>query len=165
MRERGQTSVEWLAAMAGVASLAAAVASFTPGVAANVSATMRSVICHVGGGSCDAQAATAEQPAAPAATPQRDFCGSRYVNAPELWFTSACEGHDRCYAAHRGKAACDTAFLNDMLAACEHVGSSASGVRSGVTRASCRAAAHLYYKAVVVGGGPSYCHRLVCRDD
>jgi hypothetical protein len=168
MRERGQASVEWLAVMAGVVSLAAAVATFTPGVASSATGTMRAIICQVGGGSCDAQAATAsEEPAAPAPTqaPQGDYCGSGWFNAPELWFTSACAGHDSCYAAHRGKAACDTAFLNDMLAECEHVGSSSGGVRSGVTRASCRAAAHLYYKAVVIGGGPSYCHRAVCREE
>ncbi len=167
MRERGQASVEWLAVMAGVVSLAAAVATFTPGVASSVTATMRAVICQVGGGACDAQAATTEEPPAPAPTTQApgDYCGSGWFNAPELWFTSACAGHDACYAAHRGKSACDTAFLNDMLAECEHVGSSSGGVRSGVTRASCRAAAHLYYKAVVIGGGPSYCHRAVCREE
>jgi hypothetical protein len=104
-------------------------------------------------------------PPTPAAAPQGDFCGSSYFNTPELWFTSACEGHDRCYAAHRGKAACDSAFLRDMLATCEHVGSSSGGVGAGVTRASCRAAARLYYKAVVIGGGPSYRHRLVCREE
>jgi hypothetical protein len=96
---------------------------------------------------------------------QADYCGSSWFNAPELWFTSACAAHDPCYGAHPGKAACDTAFLHDMLATCEHVGSSSGGVSSGATRASCRAAAHLYYKAVVIGGGPSYCHRAVCRDD
>jgi hypothetical protein len=99
------------------------------------------------------------------AAAQTDFCGARYFNVPELWFSGACAAHDRCYAAHAGKAACDSAFLRDMLATCEHVGSSSSGVGSGITRASCRAAAHLYYKGVVIGGGPSYCHRLVCRDD
>ncbi len=164
MRERGQTSVEWLAIMAGVASLAAGVATVTPGVASEVTGAFRSIICHVGGGSCDAQAATAAAPA-PAPAAQVDFCGTRYFNVPELWFSSACAGHDACYAAHQGKAACDNAFLNDMLAACEHTGSSSGGVRSGATRASCRAAAHLYYKAVVVGGGPAYCHRLVCREE
>jgi hypothetical protein len=124
MRERGQASVEWLATMAGVASLVAA-APTAPAPA---------------------------QLASPAPTRQGDFCGSSYFNAPELWFTSACEGHDRCYGAHQGKAACDTAFLHDMLAICEHVGSSSGGVSSSSTRASCRAAARLYYKAVVVGG-------------
>ena len=49
--------------------------------------------------------------------------GSSYVNVPELWFTPACANHDRCYGAHQGKAACDTAFLNDMLAICANVGS------------------------------------------
>jgi hypothetical protein len=172
MRERGQASVEWLATMAGVASLVAGVVTVTPGVASHAAGTARAIICQVGGGSCPAQAA-APEPAvpvpAPHATPapvaQGDFCGSSYFNAPELWFTSACEGHDRCYGAHRGKAACDTAFLHEMLAICEHVGSSSGGVSSSSTRASCRAAARLYYKAVVVGGGPSYCHHLVCRDD
>jgi hypothetical protein len=94
----------------------------------------------------------------------RVLCGSSYFNVPELWFTSACEGHDRCYAAHRGKAACDTAFLDDMLATCASLPSSSGGVSSNLTRASCRAAAHLYYKGVVVGGGFSYCHRPVCRE-
>ncbi|HEY3189792.1 MAG TPA: hypothetical protein VGJ70_20040, partial [Solirubrobacteraceae bacterium] len=77
MRERGQASVEWLAVMAGVVSLAAAVATFTPGVASSATATMRAVICQIGGGACDAQAATTEEPAAPAATtpPPGDYCG------------------------------------------------------------------------------------------
>jgi hypothetical protein len=173
MRERGQASVEWLAVMAGVIVLAAGLAAVTPSVATPVTGGMSAMICKVVGGSCDAQAA--EQPpaatpatpptAAPTAPPKGDYCGSGWFNAPELWFTSACAGHDACYAAHRGKAACDTAFLHDMLAECEHVGSSPGGVRSGVTQASCRAAAHLYYKAVVIGGGPSYCHRAVCRDE
>jgi hypothetical protein len=53
-----------------------------------------------------------------------------------------------------------------MLATCATVGSSsAGGVNSQITRASCRAAAHLYYKAVVIGGGFSYCHRAVCREE
>jgi hypothetical protein len=165
MRERGQASVEWLAVMAGVLALAAALVTVTPGVASSVTSGMRAMICQVVGDACDAQAA--EPPAAPAPTtpPRGDYCGSGWFNAPELWFTSACAGHDACYAAHSGKAACDTAFLHDMLAECEHVGSSSGGVRSGVTRASCRAAAHLYYKAVVIGGGPSYCHHAVCRDE
>jgi hypothetical protein len=161
MRERGQTSVEWLAIMAGVASLAAGIAAFTPAAASHVSGAMHAMICRVAGGSC---AATATAPAPPPAA-KADYCGSSYFNAPELWFSSACAAHDRCYAVHAGKAACDTAFLHDMLAICEGVGSSSGGVSSSATRASCRAAAHLYYKAVVTGGGPSYCHRLVCRDD
>jgi hypothetical protein len=102
----------------------------------------------------------------PAASTPREFCGSSYFNAPELWFTSACEGHDRCHGAHRGKAACDSAFLNDMLATCAAMGSSSSGgVSPGITRASCRAAAHLYYKAVVIGGAFSYCHHAVCYEE
>jgi hypothetical protein len=169
MRERGQSSVEWLAAMAVVVSIVAGVATVTPAVAANVGGTARALVCAVGGGSCPARAATLS-PAAPAPKPaapaqQGDFCGSSWFDAPELWFTSACAAHDRCYGAHRGKAACDSAFLADMLAICKTVGSSSGGVNAGATRASCRAAAHLYYKAVVVGGGPSYCHRAVCRDD
>jgi hypothetical protein len=167
MRERGQASVEWLAVMAGVVALAGALVTVTPGVASGVTGGMRAMICQVVGDACDAQAATtapSSEPAAPA-PPKGDYCGSGWFNAPELWFTSACAGHDACYAAHNGKAACDTAFLHDMLAECEHVGSSSGGVRSGVTRASCRAAAHLYYKAVVIGGGPSYCHHAVCRDE
>jgi hypothetical protein len=173
MRERGQASVEWLAVMAGAIALAAGLAAATPSVATHVTGGMQAMICHVVGGACDAQAA--EQPpaaapaspptTAPATPPKGDYCGSGWFNAPELWFTSACAGHDACYAAHRGKAACDTGFLHDMLAECEHVGSSSGGVRSGVTLASCRAAAHLYYKAVVIGGGPSYCHRALCRDE
>ena len=94
------------------------------------------------------------------------YRGSSWFNAPELWFTSACAGHDRCYGEHRGKAACDTAFLHDMLAICATVGPSSAGrVNPGLTRASCRAAAHVYYKAVVIGGGFSYCHRTVCREE
>ena len=145
-----------------------------PNVAPAVTGGMQTEICRVTGGSCaagdDARARRArppharrDQPARPA-TP-RDFCGSGYFNAPELWFTSACEGHDRCYGAHRGKAACDTAFLNDMLATCATGSSVSSGVNPSLTRASCRAAAHLYYKGVVVGGGFSYCHRAVCREE
>ena len=52
-----------------------------------------------------------------------------------------------------------------MLATCASLPSSSGGVNASFTRASCRAAAHLYYKGVVIGGGPSYCHRVVCRDD
>jgi hypothetical protein len=37
-------------------------------------------------------------------------------------------------------------------------------VNASFTRSSCRAAAHLYYKGVVIGGGFSYCHRPVCRE-
>jgi hypothetical protein len=107
----------------------------------------------------------AQPPAANPTTPDRDLCGASYFNVPELWFGGACANHDSCYAAHRGKAACDTAFLNDMLETCKHVGSSSGGVNSNLTRASCRAAAHLYYKGVVVGGGFSYCHRPVCREE
>jgi hypothetical protein len=50
-----------------------------------------------------------------------------------------------------------------MLAICAALPSSGS-VHASFTRASCRAAAHLYYKGVVIGGGFSYCHRPVCRD-
>jgi hypothetical protein len=185
MRECGQTSVEWLAVLAGVAALASALAVAAPTVAPAVTGGMRTEICRAAGGSCGgdqpprpataAAAPRAATPAPPSTTPDPqqptapapDLCGSSWFNAPELWFTSACAGHDRCYGAHGGKAACDTAFLRDMLAICATVGSSSSsgGVSSGMTRASCRAAAHLYYKAVVIGGGFSYCHRPVCREE
>jgi hypothetical protein len=190
MRECGQTSVEWLAAIAAVVTLTAAAAVGMPTVAPAITGAVQTDICRIAGGSCDsepAQSAARAQPApapspraqpAPAASPPaatpapqdpaapaRDLCGSSYFNVPELWFTSACEGHDRCYAAHRGKAACDTAFLNDMLATCASPPSSSGGVNSNLTRASCRAAAHLYYKGVVIGGGFSYCHRPVCREE
>ena len=111
-------------------------------------------------------ATPATSPTSPPATtapPDQDLCGSSYANVPELWFTPACANHDRCYGAHQGKAACDTAFLKDMLAICANLPSS-GGVNSNFTRASCRAAARLYYKGVVIGGGFSYCHRPVCRD-
>jgi hypothetical protein len=178
MRECGQTSVEWLAAIAAVVTLTAAAAVGVPSVASAVTGAVKTDICAIAGGSCDSEPAPAASRAQPApatsppattpapqdpAVPARDLCGSSYFNVPELWFTSACEGHDRCYAAHRGKAACDTAFLNDMLATCASLPSS-GGVNSNLTRASCRAAAHLYYKGVVVGGGFSYCHRPVCRE-
>jgi hypothetical protein len=185
MRESGQTIVEWLAVIAGVVALATAAAVAVPNVAPAVTGGMQTEICRATGGSCDgprseparpaparpAPPAPASPPAAtptpqPPAAPAQDFCGSSWFNAPELWFTSACEGHDRCYGAHRGKAACDTAFLNDMLAICAKMGSSSSGgVSPGMSQASCRAAARLYYKAVVVGGGFSYCHRPVCREE
>lgn len=184
MRECGQTVVEWLVAATGVVALATSLAVAVPSVAPAVTGGMQTEICRVTAGSCDGQHAgptpsTPRAQPAPAtsppvatpipqqpAAPPRDFCGSSYFNAPELWFTSACEGHDRCYGAHRGKAACDTAFLNDMLATCATMGSSSpGGVGPGITRASCRATAHLYYKAVVVGGGFSYCHHAVCREE
>ena len=180
MRESGQTIVEWLAVLAGVVTLAGAATVAMPSVAPAVSGGMHTAICDVTGGSCAAQAASAapSTPPTPAATPaasptsppastappEQDLCGSSYFNVPELWFTPACANHDRCYGAHQGKAACDTAFLNDMLATCAKLPSSGS-VNSSFTRASCRAAARLYYKGVVIGGGPSYCHRVVCRDD
>jgi hypothetical protein len=192
MRESGQSVVEWLAVLAGVVTLAGAAAVAMPSVAPAISGAMQTAICRVTDGSCGDEPArsatrvlpaptasprpTTPAPAAPVASPPaatpapadptRDLCGSSYFNAPELWFTSACAGHDRCYGAHRGKAACDTAFLNDMLATYATVGASpAGGVNSGISRASCRAAAHLYYKAVVIGGGFSYCHRAVCREE
>lgn len=178
LRESGQTAVEWLAVMAGVVTLAAGAAVAMPSVAPALSAGMQTVICDVVGGSCGAQAPPAAPPAlapppvitapadppATAAPPQQDLCGSSYFNVPELWFTPACAAHDRCYGAHQGKAACDTAFLHDMLDTCAKLPSS-GGVNSSFTRASCRAAAHLYYKGVVIGGGFSYCHRAVCRKD
>jgi hypothetical protein len=173
MRESGQTIVEWLAVLAGVVTFAGAATVAIPSVAPAVSGGMHTAICDVTGGSCGAQAAPTA-PAAPAASPpavpatsptapDQDLCGSSYFNAPELWFTPACANHDHCYGAHQGKAACDTAFLNDMLAICAKLPSSGS-VNASFTRASCRAAAHLYDKGVVIGGGLSYCHRPVCRD-
>ena len=177
MRESGQTIVEWLAVLAGVVTLAGGRGG-------------RHAERRAGGQRRDAHRdlrrhrrlvrrrrrrrsrarATAPPrrpragpPAATAAPPDQDLCGSSYFNVPELWFTPACANHDRCYGAHQGKAACDTAFLHDMLAICAKLPSS-GGVNASFTRASCRAAAHLYYKGVVVGGGFSYCHRPVCRE-
>jgi hypothetical protein len=181
MRESGQTVVEWLAVLAGVVTLAAGATVAMPSVAPAVSGGMQTAICDVIGGSCGAQAAptapaAAAAPTAPTAqaTPappttttapaRQDLCGSSYFNVPELWFTPACANHDRCYGAHQGKAACDSAFLADMLAICAELPAS-GGVNSSFSRASCRAAAHLYYKGVVIGGGFSYCHRAVCRPD
>jgi hypothetical protein len=176
MRESGQSIVEWLAVLAGVVTLAGAAAVAMPSVAPAVSGGMHTAICDVAGGSCAAQAAptaratpaatpaaSATAPPATAAPPHQDLCGSSSFDAPELWFTPACANHDRCYGAHQGKAACDSAFLADMLAISAKLPSSGS-VNSSFTRASCRAAAHLYYKGVVVGGGFSYCHRPVCRE-
>ena len=176
MRESGQTIVEWLAVLAGVVTFAGAAAVAMPSVAPAVSGGMHTAICDVTGGSCDAQAAsTAHQRAAADAgrepdRPARDHRAARpgpvrleLLQRPELWFTPACANHDRCYGAHQGKAACDTAFLRDMLAICATLPSSGS-VNASFTRASCRAAAHLYYKGVVIGGGFSYCHRPVCRE-
>ena len=177
MRESGQSVVEWLAVLAGVVTLAGAAAVAMPSVAPAVCGGMHTAICDVTGGSCTAQAASATptRPPTPATTPattvspptaaptDQDLCGSSYLNVPELWFMPACANHDRCYGAHQGKAACDTAFLEDMLAICAELPSSGS-VNPSFTRASCRAAAHLYYKGVVVGGGFSYCHRPVCRE-
>ena len=180
MRESGQTIVEWLAVLAGVVTLAGAATVAMPSVAPAVSGGMHTAICDVTGGSCGAQAEPAAPAAPPTATatpatsatsppattapPDQDLCGSSYFNVPELWFTPACANHDRCYGAHQGKAACDSAFLADMLAICAKVPSS-GGVNSSFSRASCRAAARLYYKGVVIGGGFSYCHRAVCRTD
>jgi hypothetical protein len=179
MRERGQSLVEWLAALAGVTVLATGAAAAAPSLATAVAGNAEAIVCAVGGGSCAAPAQAAQAPptqpapAAPAqptppalpAAPDRDLCGSSWFNVPELWFTPACANHDRCYGEHRGKAACDTAFLDDMLEICKTVGSSSGGVNPAIERATCRAAARLYYKGVVVGGGPSYCHRAVCREN
>ena len=175
MRESGQSVVEWLAVLAGVVTLAGAAAVAMPSVAPAVSGGMHTAICDV----TAARAPRRQRPRRPprrrrrpprrrqarprAAPPDQDLCGSSYFNVPELWFTPACANHDRCYGAHQGKAACDTAFLHDMLAICAKLPSSGS-VNASFTRASCRAAAHLYYKGVVVGGGFSYCHRPVCRE-
>jgi hypothetical protein len=179
MRERGQSVVELLAVLAGVTALATAAAAAAPPLATAVAGNAKAIICAVGGGSCAAPAqaaqapptqpapAPAAQPTPPAlpAEPERDLCGSSWFNVPELWFTPACANHDRCYGEHRGKAACDTAFLDDMLEICKTVGSSSGGVNPAIEHATCRAAARLYYKGVVVGGGPSYCHRATCRKD
>jgi hypothetical protein len=178
LRESGQTVVEWLAVMAGVVTLAGAATVAMPGAAPAITGGMQTVICDVVGGACGAQPAPVARPAQatplpapapaqapPAAPPKQDLCGSSYFNVPELWFTPACAAHDRCYGAHQGKAACDTAFLHDMLDICAKLPSSSGGVNSSFTRASCRAAAHLYYKGVVIGGGFSYCHRPLCRED
>jgi hypothetical protein len=172
MRESGQATVEWLAVCAGVLALGGALAVTAPSIVPAITGGFETQICHVTGGSCDgptarpAPAARAQvaPPAATPTTPDRDLCGSSYFNVPELWFNAACGNHDRCYGAHKGKAACDTAFLEEMLATCASLPSSPGGVNSSFTRASCRAAAHLYYKGVVVGGGFSYCHRPGCRD-
>src|SRR4051794_9012774 len=69
MRESGQTIVEWLAVLAGVVTLAGAAAVATPSVAPAVSGGMRSAICDVTGGSCDAQAASAPPTAPPTSPP------------------------------------------------------------------------------------------------
>jgi hypothetical protein len=178
MRESGQATVEWLVVCVAVLALGSAAAVVAPGAVPAIAGGLEAQVCHVIGRSCGGPAPTpgpaaaqaqvappAPAPAEPPATiPDRDLCGSSYFNVPELWFNAACGNHDRCYAAHKGKAACDTAFLNDMLATCAKLPSSSSGVNSSFTRASCRAAAHLYYKGVVVGGGFSYCHRPVCRE-
>ena len=175
MRESGQATVEWLVVCVAVLAFGGAVAVVAPSVAPAVTDGLETQICHAVGRSCGASAPTLEPaaaqaqvapPAAPPATTtaDRDLCGSSYFNVPELWFNAACGNHDRCYGAHKGKAACDTAFLEDMLATCAKLPSSSDGVNSSFTRASCRAAARLYYKGVVVGGGFSYCHRPVCRE-
>ena len=175
MRESGQATVEWLVVCVAVLAFGGVAAVVAPGAVPAVTAGLETQTCHAVGRSCDGSApslgpaaaqAQAAAPAAPPATttPDRDLCGSSYVNVPELWFNAACGNHDRCYGAHKGKAACDTALLEDMLATCAKLPSSSSGVNSSFTRASCRAAARLYYKGVVVGGGPSYCHRPVCRE-
>jgi hypothetical protein len=180
MRESGQATVEWLVVCVAVLALGSVAAVVAPGAVPAIAGGLETQVCHVIGRSCGGTAATPGPAAAqaqvappaaapapaepPAATPDRDLCGSSYFNVPELWFNAACGNHDRCYGAHKGKAACDTAFLDDMLATCARLPSSSSGVNASFTRASCRAAAHLYYKGVVVGGGFSYCHRPVCRE-
>jgi hypothetical protein len=180
MRESGQATVEWLVACVAVLAFGGVAAIVVPGAASAVADGLETQICHVVGRSCGASAPTlgpaaaqaqvapsapsAAPPATTPTTPDRDLCGSSYFNVPELWFNAACGNHDRCYGAHKGKAACDTAFLQDMLATCAKLPSSSNGVNSSFTRASCRAAARLYYKGVVVGGGFSYCHRPVCRE-
>ncbi|HEX6743492.1 MAG TPA: hypothetical protein VF087_04745, partial [Solirubrobacteraceae bacterium] len=142
MRESGQTIVEWLAVLAGVVTFAAAATVAMPSVAPTVSGGMHTAICDVTGGSCGVQAASAAPTVPPtpaaapatsptaapttAAPPNHDVCGSSYFNVPELWFTPACANHDRCYGAHQGKAACDTAFLHHMLAICATLPSSGS---------------------------------------
>jgi hypothetical protein len=179
MRESGQATVEWLAVCVAVLAFGGVAAVVAPGAVPAITGGLETQICHVVRRSCAGPAAmpgpaaaqaqvappaAAPAPAQPPATPDRDLCGSSYCNVPELWFNAACGNHDRRYDAHRGKAACDTAFLDDMLATCAKLPSSPSGVNSSFTRAACRAAAHLYYKGVVVGGGFSYCHRPVCRE-
>ena len=181
MRESGQATVEWLIVCVAVLAFGGVAAAVAPRAVPSVTGGLETQICHVVGRSCDGPATTptpaaaqaqvappAAAPTAPPATaptaPDPDLCGSSYVNIPELWFNAACGNHDRCYGTHKGKAACDSAFLADMLATCAKLPSSSSGVNSSFTRASCRAAAHLYYKGVVVGGGFSYCHWPVCRE-
>src|SRR6266536_96646 len=58
MRERGQSVVEWLAVLAGVATLSASLATQAPGLASGVTGAMRTMVCRVVGGGCTAAAAT-----------------------------------------------------------------------------------------------------------
>jgi len=64
-------------------------------------------------------------------------------------FTDACNFHDRCYATiGKTQQECDLAFYNSMLAAC-----TAQAVGQ-IQLAACRAAAGVYYGAVVGFGQP-----------
>jgi hypothetical protein len=92
MREPGQAVVEWLVACAGVLALGGALAVTVPSVAPTIAGGLRSQICHVTGGSCEAAAAKpapaaraqvappgatpppATPPAADPTTPDRDLC-------------------------------------------------------------------------------------------
>ena len=83
-----------------------------------------------------------------------DACGNAAVEAPDSGpsfnFHEACHAHDECYGEGGGEAerlACDRAFLQAMLAACD-----AQNPRFSALWFQCRAVATLYYGAVRLGG-------------
>ena len=74
-------------------------------------------------------------------------CAARAISTrPSCGSRRACANHDRCYGAHQGKAACDTAFLQVSPLRDRHPVVRGQRELRASPRASCRAAAHLYYK-------------------
>ncbi|RDV26841.1 hypothetical protein DXV75_07630 [Alteromonas aestuariivivens] len=78
---------------------------------------------------------------------------------PQFPFSSACNAHDTCYAGTASKAACDTAFLQDMRNIAElKVATLNFDVRAKVLfEALFESQALLYYHAVDTLGDGAYC--------
>lgn len=83
-----------------------------------------------------------------------DYCGNGVVDVPDTGpsfdFHKACAIHDDCYSnggTEADRRACDTDFLNNMLATCAHMW------RWPDPRlANCRSVAFTYYLGVRLGG-------------
>ncbi|MBD1211723.1 MAG: hypothetical protein H9534_03020 [Dolichospermum circinale Clear-D4] len=75
---------------------------------------------------------------------QADGC----TNAPDFYFTDACNSHDTCYSySEAPKASCDKGFLSDMQNTCNTLFTPNTLKHKG-----CLTLANTYYKGVVKYG-------------